>query len=73
MKISFGSYLVILFFPDTEVVVSLSYMVDQDCPELSGVKFVSQTSHSSRIASWSSRMLVQEPCGVAATYSTVTH
>ncbi len=56
-----------------QVDVLLSSMVGQDCSELSGVRFAIWTPYTSRIASWSSRMLVREPCGTAAACSTVTH
>ena len=56
-----------------QVDVLLSSTMNSDCSELSGVGFMFRTSHSSRTASWSSRMLVREPRCVAATSSTVTH
>ena len=56
-----------------QVDVLLSSTMDSTCSELSGVGFMFWTPHSSRTPSWSSRMLVREPCCVAATSSTVTH
>lgn len=56
-----------------QVDVLLSSMVDHDCSELSGVRFGIWTPYSSGIASWSSGILVWEPCSMAATCSNVTH